>query len=161
MLRWPGHIPPGRVTDQVGITMDLSATIVAVTNSPVPPETKLEGINLLPILEGRSPEVERTLFWRTESGRSQKAVRSGDWKLLIDGTQELLFNVRTDVGERRDLAREHPETVARLRPLIATWEADVDAEAKINVPRGGAAAAARGGPANVVTDPAGRTRPID
>jgi NADH-quinone oxidoreductase subunit G len=41
-------------------------------------------MNIFPILERRSPEVERTLFWRVSVERRQQAVRSGDWKLLID-----------------------------------------------------------------------------
>ena len=41
----------------------------------------------------------------------------------------MLFNVATDPGERRDLAWKRQDVVARLFPLIASWEADVDAEA--------------------------------
>ncbi|MEK7402890.1 MAG: sulfatase-like hydrolase/transferase, partial [Gemmatimonadota bacterium] len=80
IVRWPGRVPAGKVSDQVGITMDLTASVLAITGAPVPPAARLEGINLFPILEGRTPEVERTLFWRAVSGnRLQKAVRSGDW----------------------------------------------------------------------------------
>jgi arylsulfatase A-like enzyme len=51
IIRWPGRIRAGRVSGQVGITMDLTASILAATGTPVPPEARLEGINLLPILE--------------------------------------------------------------------------------------------------------------
>ena len=130
ILRWPGRIPAGRTTDQVGITMDLTATILAVTGSSVPAEARLEGINLMPIIEGKAPEVERTLFWRTVAPHSQRAVRRGDWKLLIDGNIVLLFNLRQDIGERNDLANRRQDIAHELRPLIAKWEADVDGEAK-------------------------------
>jgi hypothetical protein len=68
-------------------------------------------------------------------------VRRGDWKLLIDGGKVLLFNVRTDPGERSDMAGQHQVLARELRPLITAWEADVDAEAEVNVPgaRGGGA----------------------
>ena len=131
IFRWPGRIPPGRVTHQVGITMDLTATILAGTHTTVPAEARLEGINLLPILEGQTPEVERNLFWRTRVGNQfQRAVRSGDWKLLVDGRATLLFNLDSDIGERFDMANQRQDIARRLRQLLTEWEADVDAEAR-------------------------------
>lgn len=130
ILRWPGHIPGGKVTGQVGITMDLSATILATTGTPVPAEARLEGVNLMPVLEGRAPEIERTLFWRVRGNRPGQAVRSGDWKLLFDGQRPMLFNVRTDLGERNNLIARHPEVARRLRGLLENWQKNVDQEAR-------------------------------
>lgn len=150
LMRWPGRIPTGRVSDQVGITMDLTASILAATNTPVPAETRLEGVNLFPILEGRSPESERTLFWRAPN-LTQRAVRSGDWKVLVAGTHTMVFNLRSDPGERSDLARGRQDVAQRLRPLLAEWERDVEREAAVNVPGvvnapgGGRGAGGRGG----------------
>jgi hypothetical protein len=56
----------------------------------------------------------------------QKAVRSGRWKLLIDGRQFLLFDLQTDLAERNDLAVQHPELALKLKRLLAEWERDVD-----------------------------------
>ena len=135
IVRWPGRIPPGKVSDQVGITMDLTASVLAVTGTAVPANARLEGMNLFPIWEGRSAQVERTLFWRTSAGnRMQKAVRSGDWKLVVDGTHTFVFDVRTDIGERRDLANRHQAVARKLKALLDAWEADIDAEAKTNQP---------------------------
>jgi arylsulfatase A-like enzyme len=83
----------------------------------------------MPVLEGRAPEIERTLFWRVIGARPQRAVRSGDWKLLFDG-RPLLFNVRTDLGEQKNLIGQRPEIARRLEPLLAAWQRDVDDEAK-------------------------------
>jgi arylsulfatase A-like enzyme len=130
ILRWPGRIPEGGVSGQVGITMDLTTSILAATGTPVPGDARLDGINLLPVLEGRAPVVERTLFWRVVGAQSQRAVRSGDWKLLYDGGRAMLFNVRTDLGERQDLMRDRSEIARRLAPLVAAWQLDVDGEAK-------------------------------
>jgi arylsulfatase A-like enzyme len=131
IFRWPGQLPAGRTISQVGITMDLTASILAATNTPAPSDAKLEGINILPILAGRSPLIERTLFWRINvANRQQRAVRKGEWKLLIDGDDLLLFNLRADIGERQDVAMQRPDVVAALRPLITAWETDVDTEAR-------------------------------
>jgi arylsulfatase A-like enzyme len=131
IFKWPGRIPAGKTSAQVGIMMDLTATILAVTNSPVPAEAKLEGMNLLPLLQNGAQRTERTLFWRvTTQARRQRAVRQGDWKLVLDAGVPFLYNLATDVGERNDLANQRQDIVRKLFPLIGQWEADVDAEAK-------------------------------
>ena len=136
LLRWPGRIPAGTVSSQVGMTMDLTRSILAATATPVPSDARLEGVNLFPILERRAPQVERTVFWRTGGpspvNMNQKAVRSGDWKLIIDGavTRIFLFNMKADPGERQDLFARRPDIVLRLQKLLADWERDIDAEAK-------------------------------
>jgi arylsulfatase A-like enzyme len=136
LFRWGGRIPAGTISAQVGITMDLTASILAATATPVPADTRLEGINLFPILQRKAPQVERTLFWRTGGpspvNMNQKAVRSGDWKLIIDGpvSRSFLFNVKADPGERQDWFTRRPEIATRLQQLLTEWERDVDAEAK-------------------------------
>jgi arylsulfatase A len=131
IFRWPGRVPARKTSSQVGIMMDLTATILAVTGSPVPPEARLEGINLLPLLQNGAQRTERTLFWRvTGQARRQRAVRQGDWKLLLDAGNPMLYNLANDVGERNDLANQRQDIVRKLFPLIGQWEADVDAEAK-------------------------------
>ena len=131
ILRWPGRLPAGQVSRQVGITMDLTATILAATSTPVPGDARFDGMDLLPVLRGQSSIVERTLFWRTVyANRRMRAVRSGDWKVLVDGESTMVFDVRNDMGERNDLARERQDIARRLQPLMTAWEKDVDAEAQ-------------------------------
>ena len=130
VIRWPGRIPAGSVSGQVGITMDLTASILAATGTPAPADAILDGINLLPTLDGRAPEIQRTLFWRVTGARPQMTVRSGDWKLLFDGGRALLFDLRTDIGERENLIGQRSDIARRLRPLLAAWQEDVDAETK-------------------------------
>jgi arylsulfatase A-like enzyme len=131
IFKWPGRVPSGRISSQVGIVMDLSATILAAARSPVPPDARLEGIDLLPLLQPGAAPAERTLFFRvTQAARRQRAVRQGDWKLLLDGGASMLYNLANDVGERNDLASQRTDIVRKLFPLIGKWEQDVDAEAK-------------------------------
>jgi len=126
IVRWPGQLPAGRTSKQVAITMDLTASILAVTRTTLPADHHLDGINLVPSLTG-SPLIERQLFWRiVRPNRLQKAVRSGQWKLLVDGGQFLLFDLQNDPGERNELAARHPELVRKLKQLIAEWEREVD-----------------------------------
>jgi hypothetical protein len=121
------------VSGQVGIVQDVTASILAATGTPVPPAARPDGISLLPMLEGRSPAVERTLFFRFTIGNvRQLAVRQGSWKLLVDGAKRYVFDLSKDVGERNDLTNQRQDVARHLRPLIAAWEPDVDAEAKAN-----------------------------
>jgi arylsulfatase A-like enzyme len=131
IVRWPGRIAAGSVSDQVGITMDLTASILAVTGAVVPAEAQLEGIDLFPVWEGRAPQIERTLFWRSGNGAAkQTAVRRGDWKLVVDGPHAYVFNLRSDLSERNDVAKWRQDIAQQLYPLLTSWEATVDAEAK-------------------------------
>ena len=138
IVRWPARLPAGRVSPQVGITMDLTASILAAAGATVPPEARLEGIDLWPILAGSAPERPRTLFWRVLGVRAQSAVRDGDWKLVIDQGRPMLFDLSKDIGEREDLIRQHTDVATRLRAALQAWEADVGSEAKRSAP--GAAA---------------------
>lgn len=127
IVRWPERLPAGKTSKQVAITMDLTRSVLAATGTELPAGYQPDGVNILPMLGGHAPISDRDLFWRiVRPERQQRAVRSGRWKLLVDGGQHLLFDLETDPGERTDLAAQHPAIVARLKPLIAAWEKDVD-----------------------------------
>lgn len=124
VLRWPGKLPAGAVSRQPGITMDLTATVLAACG--VAPPRPLDGTDLTPLLAGREPPRERTFYFRIDrADRKQKAVRRGDWKWVRDGTIEQLFDLATDPGERRDRAVFQPQTAAGLRKLYDAWEAEM------------------------------------
>jgi arylsulfatase A-like enzyme len=105
--------------------MDLTASILAATGATAPSTYKPDGLDLLPILSGRSPAVERELFWRVKLPREQRAVRSGPWKLLHDGRTFYLFDVAQDPGERHDLTAANPDLVRKLNGALDAWEKDV------------------------------------
>jgi arylsulfatase A len=129
IMRWPARLPQGKTTSQVGITMDLSATFAAVAGATPPPSHAFDGINLLPILAGQEPEQTRTLCWRIDrTGRQQKAVRHGPWKFMQDSNVEMLFDLPSDIGERRDVAFQHPDVLADLKSRLAAWEAELAKE---------------------------------
>jgi arylsulfatase A-like enzyme len=129
ILRWPGHLPAGKVSEQPAISMDLTATLVAACGATLPAGRTLDGIDLLPSLTG-DRIVPRTFFWRIErADRKQRAVRQGNWKYVRDSGIELLFDLAADPGERKTLAYHHPEVVQNLRQKLAAWEKEMD-EAK-------------------------------
>jgi arylsulfatase A len=141
LMRWPARLRGGVVSSQVGITMDLTASIVAAAEVTPPASYRPEGIDLVGVLQ-KGTHVERTLFWRLPPAAdatgapplTQRAVRRGTWKYIDDRGQYLLFDLRADPGERQDVAQQHVDLMRDLRALIVKWEADVDAEAKGHVP---------------------------
>jgi arylsulfatase A-like enzyme len=127
ILRWPGVLPAATTSRQVAITMDLTASILAATGTRAPADYHPDGIDIIPVLRGKAPLLERHLFWRiAQPNRSQRAVRSGRWKLMVDAGQFLLFDLDNDPGERTDLAAGHSELIITLKHLLADWESDVD-----------------------------------
>jgi arylsulfatase A-like enzyme len=130
VMRWPGRLRAGMISHQMGITMDLSATFAAIAGAKPPAGYTLDGINLIPILSGEQPEQERTFFWRIDrSQRRQKAVRQGQWKYVQDGVVvDLLFNLKDDISERRDLAYQHPEILNALKGKMKAWEDEMAKE---------------------------------
>jgi arylsulfatase A-like enzyme len=121
---WPGHIAPGGVSDQVCITMDLTATCLAAAGVAAGREYPLEGIDLMPVLTGSAPEFERTLYWRM-ANRAQRAVRRGGRKYLKVADREFLFDIAYDPRERGDLAKKEPALLDELRGLWEAWDREM------------------------------------
>ncbi|MBA4053715.1 MAG: twin-arginine translocation pathway signal protein [Marivirga sp.] len=121
-VRWPEKIKAGSVTQQVAVTMDWTATILAAGSAKAHPDFPLDGINLMPVLTGNKKQIERTLYWRTSQRVQQKAIRMGEWKYLQDAKGEYLFNVLTDQTEKKDLKELHPDIFGQLKKKYTLWE---------------------------------------
>jgi arylsulfatase A-like enzyme len=129
LVRWPARIAAGQVSAQVGMTMDLTATMLSAAGVVLPTDASLDGRDLLPVMTRRVPPQARTLFWRSQAGRPMRAVREGDLKLVVDAAHTYLYDIKQDPGERHDLARLRTNDVRRLTQALAAWERMVDAEA--------------------------------
>jgi arylsulfatase A-like enzyme len=139
LVRWPGVIPPGLVYDEPVSTLDLVPTVLRSAGLPVPAD--LDGVDVLEHLRGREPDApHEALFWRyPDAGVTKWAVRVGDHKLVHsphrdEVTLELigrdvvsLFDVRCDLEEAHDLARERPDVVAALQARWEAWNAGLPA----------------------------------
>ncbi|MDQ3134183.1 MAG: sulfatase-like hydrolase/transferase [Acidobacteriota bacterium] len=123
LVRWPGTIPANRMTDQVAVTMDWTATILAAAGATAAPAHPLDGENLLPLLKGERAPFERTLFWRY---KQQAAVRKGKWKYYrADEKNERLFDLSADAREQSDFKTSHAPVLDELRGDYQKWEAQV------------------------------------
>ncbi len=147
---WPGRIKSGGVSDQLAMTIDVMPTLLELAGVREPVGRKLDGLSLASILLNKGAHAPRKLFWQYNGST---AMRDGDWKLVLnggkppgnakryphlnweraaDGRDKLaLFDMRSDSGEIRNLADEHPERVAAMKRAVAEWERDVQSGATL------------------------------
>ena len=121
IVRWPARVKPGGETAQPVLTMDWTATFLDAAGVEPQRDHPLDGVSLLRLLEKPGATFERDLFWRMKY-RSQKAVRSGEWKYLSIEGDEFLFNLASDERERANHAKREPQRLAALRARYAEWE---------------------------------------
>ncbi len=136
---WPGQIAPGSVCDAVAGTIDLLPTAVALAGGTVPAEPVIDGRDLSPLLFGKTRESQREAHYYFHEYELQ-AVRQGPWKLAIapqsesmgkavaadaGGRAPRLYHLDQDIGERTNLAGQHPEIVKRLQALAAKMGAEI------------------------------------
>jgi arylsulfatase A-like enzyme len=120
IARWPGVTPTNAITDQPAITMDWTATILAVAGAAQDSAYPLDGETLLPTLRGERGAHERALFWRT---RTSAAARIGQWKYVRDAAGEHLFDLAVDPGEKAEMKAKHADVLARLKSRYDDWAA--------------------------------------
>jgi len=142
VVRWPGRIDPGREIDTPVHGVDFFPTILEMAGVPVPGGNPVDGVSLLPLLEGKRTPARSTLYWhfpaylQTDGSVEGPwrttpvgAIRKGDWKLIEffeDGRLEL-YNLCDDIGEEWNLAGERPEKVTELHADLVAWRRRVDA----------------------------------
>ncbi|HMK24837.1 MAG TPA: sulfatase-like hydrolase/transferase [Chitinophagaceae bacterium] len=125
-VRWTGKIKPNSTTVQVTTTFDWTATILSLAGGNTDPAYPLDGINIMPVILGKSKEVERTLYWRIFQRRNNQAIRDGKWKWLEDEKgNEYLFDLSIDPSEKNNLKEKFPDIFQRLKNKYSEWEKTV------------------------------------
>ena len=140
IMYWKGVIPAGKVMNQLASTIDVLPTIAAMTNTQLP-ERKIDGVNLLPLLQGDLTQTPRSEFYYYYRKNSLEAVRKDNWKLVFEHPSrsylnqvpgkngfpglspedvmmpKALYDLRRDPGERYDVQKEFPEIVKMLESI--------------------------------------------
>lgn len=138
IMRWPGRIPGSSTCGKMASTMDLLPTLAAITGAALP-DKPIDGMNILPLLQGDEDADPRKTFYFYYTGEL-RGVRAGRWKRVYahktrsysgvepgrDGhpgpyalleVPDALYDLREDPGETRDLSADHPEVVIQLDAL--------------------------------------------
>lgn len=125
LAAWKGRVPGGRVVSDPVIQLDVLPTALAAAGAEVKPEWQLDGVNLLPLLEGKAEKLApRDLYFRFGV---QHALRSGDWKLVKAGKdmEPMFVNLAQDRGEQKDLSAQFPDKKRELQALFDQWNASM------------------------------------
>ncbi|MCH7556922.1 MAG: sulfatase-like hydrolase/transferase [Planctomycetes bacterium] len=144
IVKWPGVLEEGMVSNQACMTLDFSRSIVRAAGTKPPRNRPFDGIDILQTLsavlrtpygghlsvETNQPVQKRTLFWRARRGqRTRKAVRDGFLKYIRlqegDDVKEYLFDLERDPAEKNNLFSERKEDVQKLKMLLKNWEQEV------------------------------------
>lgn len=124
---WPGTVPAGSVCDEIGSVMDFLPTFAALAGAKIPSDRVIDGKDITPLLLGvPGAKTPHEAFFYHQGDRLD-AVRSGPWKLFVNGK---LYNLETDIGEQADVASQHPNVVARLKRLMENFEAELTANSR-------------------------------
>ncbi|MGJ3241490.1 MAG: sulfatase [Opitutales bacterium] len=133
IVRWPGVVDSGRVTDSVTTSTDLYPTFLEAAGLEPIPEQHCDGKSLMPLLRGeafdRGPVYWHYPHYANQGGTPGCSIREGDWKLIEffeDGALEL-YQLSRDTGEDHNLADQHPERVAGLKAKLDAWKSDIQA----------------------------------
>lgn len=120
LMSWKGTIPPQTTYKGLVSTLDIFTTVVANIHAPLPQERPIDGVDLVDKVLKQEPAHE-ALFWR--SGTS-KAVRKGDWKLVISekSNKLWLYDLVNDPSEATDLSPKEPGVVEELQSVLKEWE---------------------------------------
>jgi len=125
IVRWPGRIAPGQVSDFPWAFWDFLPTAAEIAGTNAPGD--LDGFSLLPLLTGREQTNRHEfLYWEFHERGFQQALRMGDWKAIRPQAGEPLelYNLKTDLGEQQNVAAQQQDVVAKIEALLKTARTD-------------------------------------
>ncbi|WP_417745543.1 sulfatase [Rosistilla oblonga] len=132
IVRYPGVTQPGSVCNQPICSIDLFPTVAAAAG--VEYQHAVDGVDLMPALRGGSLD-RQSLYWHyphysNQGGIPAGAIREGNFKLIerYEDGRVHLYDLKSDIGERNDLAAEDPKRVDQMRRRLHTWYKTVDAK---------------------------------
>ncbi|MCP5535325.1 MAG: sulfatase [Akkermansiaceae bacterium] len=124
VMCWPGQIPQDKTCAELASTIDLLPTIAAITGAPLP-EKKIDGASILPLMQGQenAKSPHSAFFYRTHG------VRTDRWKLIKPNPKAkafALYDLSTDISEKTDVSKQHPEIVKQLTGLLDNHIAELE-----------------------------------
>src|SRR5208283_2642604 len=126
-IRAPGVTKPGSTSETPVIGMDFYPTILQLAGLPLRPQQHVDGVSLVPLLEGGQIPV-RPLFWHyphygNQGGEPSSIIRKGDWKLIHywEDNRNELYHLIQDLGEEHDLAAAEGTCASQLWIELQAW----------------------------------------
>ncbi|MFQ6039548.1 MAG: sulfatase [Candidatus Poribacteria bacterium] len=135
IIKWPGVIQPGSLCDVPVTSPDFYPTLLEMAGLELMPQQHCDGVSFLSLLQGGNTLSREAIFWHyphygNQGGTPGSSVRCGDYKLIEffeDGRVEL-YNLREDVSEEHDIAKDRPDITKRLKGMLDDWRKKVEAK---------------------------------
>jgi arylsulfatase A-like enzyme len=124
IMRWPGKIQSGLVNDELLTAMDLLPTFAKLAGAKVPTDRVIDGKDIWPVLVNQAKTPYRAFFYHQQN--ELKAVRSGKWKLHVEGDKPLaLYDLENDISESINVLNENPQIATQLLGYIKEFQEDI------------------------------------
>lgn len=146
ILEWPARIKAGRTTDVPAVTSDFLPTTLEVLGSKMPDDRPLDGISLVPLIDGQMRERPKPIGFQSggqitlvdnrykivgSSAASRKGKknknRGRDGDAVRSSSPFMLFDLVADPSESTELAAEQPQIVSRMAAALRQWQDSCDA----------------------------------
>jgi len=135
IVRWPGVVKAGGLCSEPVISTDFYPTMLDMAGLPQKPQQHIDGMSFAPLLKGAKSLGRKAIYWHyphygNQGGSPGGAVRVGEYKLIefYEDNHVELYNLKNDIGEKNDLAKEMPEKAAELVAMLRAWRIEVDAQ---------------------------------
>jgi arylsulfatase A len=132
MVRWPGHIPAGKTSDQPVVGTDIFATVCEITKVPLTKDRVLDSVSIVPAFSGKTIARARPMYWRCPIAPEEFkiAMREGDYTLLANPalTKFEMYNLRADVKQTDDLVKKDPDRFEAMKKTLQKLNAEIEAE---------------------------------
>lgn len=124
IIRWPGKIPSGQVNDELVTAMDLFPTLAKLVGAKIPDDRVIDGKDIWSVLGGKEKSPHNAFFYH--SGRALQAVRSGQWKLHVNGDAPVaLYHLKKDISESSNVLSGNQPIVEELLGYIKDFQEDI------------------------------------
>ncbi len=125
IVRWPARVKPGQVSDFTWAAWDFLPTVADIAFTK--PPANGDGISILPALTGKTQTNRHDfLYWESHENGFAQAIRTNDWKAIRPqaGAKLELYNLKSDAGEKQNVADKNPEVVAKLEAVMKNARTD-------------------------------------
>jgi len=127
IMYWPTVIPPGQVNHDIVSVLDIFPTLVNISSASLPENIKIDGMDILPVIEGKEPSPRTSFVYCKE--KTVQAIRKKKWKLRNTAGEGLeLYNLHLDPGEMYNRVEEFPELVNELLSEMHAFVKETNAD---------------------------------
>jgi arylsulfatase A-like enzyme len=116
-------VPAGVTSDEFLTSLEIFPTLCAAAGTKPPSGVVLDGFDMLPVLQGKMKSPRKEMFWQR---RLDKGARVGHWKWVESTRGDGLFDLSKDLGEKKDLSKERPDMLTKLKNRFQNWKKEMN-----------------------------------